>query len=92
MPKAPSTTADAVPKQEPYSKSSPQKGRARPITWTEEMDKAMISHVLSRSEIRFNFDWPALQKSTFPELSVQQVCKGYIDADFGPTDHSSTIN
>ena len=80
MPKVPSAAGDTVPKEEPYSKSSPQKGRARPITWTEEMDKAMISHVLSRSEIRFNFDWPALQKSTFPELSVQQVRNGYTNA------------
>jgi hypothetical protein len=73
MPKVPGTTADVVPNQRPYPKQSPQKGRAQPITWTEEMDEIMISHVLSRSEIRFHFDWAALQKSAFPELSVQQV-------------------
>jgi hypothetical protein len=58
-------------KPQPYPKESPQKGRAQGIVWTEEMDKIMINEILSTADIKFNYDWPKLQK-LFPGLTVLQ--------------------
>lgn len=77
MPKAPGSSSPV--KNEPYGKESPKKQRAgaaasSKITWTEEMDKTMISHVLSISEIKLHYNWTDLQKNHFPHLTVKQVC------------------
>lgn len=76
MPKAPGSSSPV--KNEPYGKESPKKQRAgaaasSKITWTEEMDKTMISHVLSISEIKLHYNWTDLQKNHFPQLTVKQV-------------------
>jgi hypothetical protein len=76
MPKAPSSSSPV--KNEPYEKESPKKQRAafRKGTWTEEMNRDMISHVLSISDIKLRYNWADLQKSKFPHLTVKQVCDG----------------
>jgi hypothetical protein len=76
MPKAPSSSSPV--KSEPYEKGSPKKQRAafQKGTWTEEMNRDMISHVLSISDIKLRYNWADLQKSKFPHLTVKQVCEG----------------
>jgi hypothetical protein len=88
MPKAPSSTASPT-KSEPYAKGSPSKQKAsatikddlpeksspskKGITWTDDMDKKLMIHVLSRSDINLRYDWADAVKSEFPDLSVKQV-------------------
>jgi hypothetical protein len=78
MPKASSSSSPV--KSEPYEKESPKKQRAafQKGTWTEEMNRDMISHVLSISDIKLRYNWADLQKSKFPHLTVKQVGRGGI--------------
>lgn len=73
MPKAPgSPTIEA--KTEPYEKQSPPcPKKQRATAWTEEMNRDMISHVLSISDIQLRYNWADLQKNKFPHLTVKQV-------------------
>ncbi|KAH8081941.1 hypothetical protein HD553DRAFT_344015 [Filobasidium floriforme] len=88
MPKVPFSTASPT-KAEPYPKGSPSKQKASPttkddlpeksspskkgITWTDDMDKKLMIHVLSRSEITLRYDWADAVKNEFPDLSVKQL-------------------
>lgn len=88
MPKNPSSNQSPT-KSEPYAKGSPSKqktsattkddlpGKSSPskkgITWTDDMDKKLMIHVLSRSDINLRYDWADAVKSEFPDLSVKQV-------------------
>jgi hypothetical protein len=88
MPKNPSSNQSPT-KSEPYAKGSPSKqktsattkddlpGKSSPskkgITWTDDMDKKLMIHVLSRSDINLRYDWADAVNSEFPDLSVKQV-------------------
>jgi hypothetical protein len=88
MPKAPSSTPSPA-KSEPYAKGSPSQQKTsattsdelpeksspakKGITWTDDMDKKPMIHVLSRSDINLRYDWADAVKSEFPDLSVKQV-------------------
>jgi hypothetical protein len=66
MPKAAASSSPV--KSEPYEKESPKKQRTAHSkgTWTEEMNRDMISHVLSISDIKLRYNWADLQKNKFP--------------------------
>jgi hypothetical protein len=59
-------------------KASPAKkgGKsAKGVTWTPEMDKDVMIHILKHSDINLRFNWSELQKEKFPHLTVVQVSK-----------------
>ena len=80
MPKAPTSPTSATVKSEPYPSDSPSKsptkakgGQVRGVTFTEEMDKEIIHHILSISDINLRYNWPDLVKNKFPNLTTKQA-------------------
>jgi hypothetical protein len=80
MPKAPTSPTSAKVKSEPYPPESPTKSpskgkgtAARGVTFTEEMDKKIINHILSISDINLRYNWPELVKNEFPDLTTKQA-------------------
>lgn len=88
MPRVPSATPSPI-KSEPYVKGSPSKQKTsattsdelpeksspskKGITWTDDMDKKLMIHVLSQSTINLRYDWADAVKNEFPDLSPKQV-------------------
>jgi len=72
MPKASSSSPSPDVKPNPYPKESPKKG-LKLVSWTEDMDREIISHILSSSDIKLVFNWAQLQQKSFPELTTKQV-------------------
>jgi hypothetical protein len=73
-------TSSSSVKSEPTEKTSsgtekapPAKKGGKGVTWTPDMDKGLVIHVLSNSNINLRFNWADLQKNKFPHLTVVQV-------------------
>lgn len=69
--KTSATTSDELPeKSSPAKKGGKGGGK---VTWTPEMDKKVMVHILKHSKIDLVFNWAELQKEEFPDLTVIQV-------------------
>lgn len=53
---------------------SPATKHAKAVLWTDEMDKIMIKHIMSQSEVWIKFDWAKLIKEEFHGMNEKQVC------------------
>lgn len=76
MPKAPPNPASPTVKSDPYPPESPSKSRgasAKGVTFTEEMDRKIINHILSISDINLRYNWPELVKKEFPTMNTKQA-------------------
>jgi hypothetical protein len=63
-------TAHGNGKTSPAKKGGKGGGK---VTWTPEMDRKVMVHILKHSKIDLVFNWAELQKEEFPDLTVIQV-------------------
>lgn len=78
MPKAPVDSSSSPVKSEPYPSQSPTKsgkagGGKGGAIFTDEIDKQIMNHVLSISDINLRYNWPDLAKSGLPQFTPKQV-------------------
>jgi hypothetical protein len=78
MPKAPAGSSSSPVKSEPYPSQSPTKsgkagGGKGGAIFTDEIDRQIMNHVLSISDINLRYDWPDLAKSGLPQFTPKQV-------------------
>ena len=80
MPQACSDPASPSVKTEPYPPQSPSKGRAGPakgVSFTEDMDKNIINHVLSISDINLRYNWSDLANGALKQFTAKQASRAF---------------
>jgi hypothetical protein len=78
MPKAPAGSSSSPVKSEPYPPQSPTKsgkagGGKGGAIFTDEIDRQIMNHVLSISDINLRYNWPDLAKSGLPQFTPKQA-------------------
>jgi hypothetical protein len=78
MPKAPAGSSSSPVKSEPYPPQSPTKsgkagGGKGGAIFTDEIDRQIMNHVLSISDINLRYNWPDLAKSGLSQFTPKQA-------------------